>query len=426
MNDYPDDIDQLKALIDSGDKRAYLHLAFVYESQNDIGNANLYYQKGAEAGDKDAQFFYAYRLENGINTDIDVEIANKYYKLSADQGNCDAALRYSMNLSEGHGIENNDAEAERYLRIAKGLQKQAKEKLKDEIESQSISSNLDPTDINSLKQKAFEENDNEAMLLCGFYYDDPKDPVNHDPKKAQEFFKMSADAGNAKAQFMYGIILTYGVDRVKEDQEAGLEYIKKAAQNGNVDAQQYLEQLEKSNEEEKNKDGGKKENHHLNGFEGLPEDDINELERIVKEEENSFAMLRLGLIYDSLERFEEANQMLKLSSDKGNPNAQFIYGLRKEFGINTDIDLAEANNHYRKSAVQGNEDASYRLGLNLLHGNGIDKNEKEANMFLKMSAELGQRDAMMQLAANLKDGVGIESDPDLADQYMRRAMGLKV
>ena len=43
----------------------------------------------------------------------------------------------------------------------------------------------------------------------------------------------------------------------------------------------------KNNEEEKNKNGGKKENHHLNGFEGLPEDDVAELERIVKEENNS-------------------------------------------------------------------------------------------------------------------------------------------
>lgn len=410
MEEFPDDVDQLKALIDAGEKRAYLHLAFVYEKQNDIENANKYFKAGAEAGEKDAQFFYAFRHENGVNAEVDLEIANKYYKLSADQGNTDAALRYSMNLSEGNGIEINTKEAAKYLKIAKGVQQPSK----DEDDSQ-----LDPSDIKSLTKKALEEKDSEAMLLCGFYYDDQNNKSTFNPQKAHEFFKMSADAGNDKAQFTYGVILLYGVDIEKADPESGLEYIKKSAQNGNIEAKQYLTQMENMQKAQK------KENHHLNGFEGLPEDDVAELERIVKEENNSFAMLRLGLLYDSMERFEEANEMIKLSSENGNPNAQFLYGLRKEFGINTDIDLTEANAYYRKSAVQGNEDASFRLGLNLLNGNGVDKNEKEANVFLKISAELGHKDAMIHLAANLKDGVGTDPDPELADVYYRRAMGLK-
>ena len=407
MEEFPDDIDQLKALIDAGEKRAYLHLAFVYEKQNDIGNANKYYKAGAEAGEKDAQFFYALRHENGINTEIDLEVANKYYKLSADQGNADAAFRYSLNLSEGNGVEVNTTEATRYLKIAQGVEQPSND---------SNDSQLNPTDIKSLTKKALEDKDPEAMLLCGFYYDDQNNKLAHNPQKAHEFFKMSADAGNDKAQFTYGVILLYGVDIEKEDPETGLEYIKLAAQNGNMEAKQFLEQVQKSQN---------KGNHHLNGFEGLPEDDVAELERIVKEENNSFAMLRLGLLYDSLERFEEANRMIKMSSENGNPNAQFLYGLRKEFGINTDIDLTEANSYYRKSAVQGNEDASFRLGLNLLNGNGIDKNEKEANAFLKISAELGHKDAMIYLAANLKDGIGTDPDPELADVYYRKAMGLK-
>lgn len=410
MEEFPDDIDQLKALIDAGEKRAYLHLAFVYEKQNDIENANKYYKAGAEAGEKDAQFFYAYRHENGIYTDVDLEIANKYYKLSADQGNTDAALRYSMILSEENGFESNSAEAAKYLKIAQGA------KPNPSNSTDANNSVLDPSDIEGLTKKALEDKDPEAMLLCGFYYDDQNNRA-HNPQKAHEFFKMSADAGNGKAQFTYGIILLYGVDIEKEEPEKGMEYIKKAAENGNAEAKQFISQFQDSQKA--------KGNHHLNGFEGLPEDDVAELERIVKEENNSFAMLRLGLLYDSLERYEEANEMLRLASEQGNPNAQFLYGLRKEFGINTAIDLVDANNYYRKSAVQGNEDAALRLGLNLLNGNGIDKNEKEANVFLKISAELGQKDAMIYLAANLKDGVGIDPDPELADVYYRKAMGLK-
>lgn len=410
---FPETIEELELLINKGEKRAYLQLAFLYEKQNDVQNANKYFKLGAESGEKDAQFFYALRLENGINTDINYEEANKYYKLSADQKNGDAALRYAMNLAEGSGIEANESEARRYFKLAKEI---------EELEK-GESAQSDPNSISSIQKRALQDKDPEAMLLCGFYYSDPDNQLSYDIEKAHEFYKMSADAGNAQAQFMYGVILFYGVDIEAANPEEGLIYIQKAADGGNSDAIHFINSLnEKPKQEQQPKNPS---THHLNGFEGLPENDIEALERIVQEEGNTFAMIRLSILYENLERFEEAFSMLKMSSDKGNPNAQFLYGMRKEFGINTPIDLTEANIYYKKSAIQGNEDASYRLAVNLLHGNGIEKNEKEAMTYLKISAELGNKDAMILYAANLKDGVGIDPDPALAEKYMKSAFGLK-
>ena len=388
MNEFPDDVPSLEALIASGNNRAILHLAFVYESMFDYEKANHYFKLGAESGEPDAQFFYGFRLENGINTECDVFQANKYYKLSADQGNTDAALRLSMNLAEGNGIEYNESESRRYLELSKVKRKPAGPK-------------LDPDDITSLTKHADEENNDEAMLLCGFFWE-----KNGDNRKANAYFKKSADHGNGNAQFIYALKLENGID-VKKDQKEAQRYLDLAVESGNLDAQDYL--MHKNGRTDP-----------AAGFKGLP-NDMARLRKIA-ERGNTFAMLRLGLMYENQLKSKEANEWIKKSADKGNPNAQFIYGMRLEYGVTMPIDVSEGNKYYRRSAVQGNEDAQYRLGVNLLNGNGCIKNEKEANMFLKMSADLGNKDAAILYATNLKEGIGVEKNPELGDMYVKKSM----
>ncbi|OHT09192.1 hypothetical protein TRFO_22024 [Tritrichomonas foetus] len=408
-SEMPETIPELLSLLEKGNKKAYLHLGFVYESQFDYDNANKYYKLGAESGDPDAQFFYAFRLENGINTEQNIFEANKYYKISADNGNQDAALRYSMNLMEGNGVEYNESESRKYLLLAKEKRKAPGPLLDpDNIEMLLKYADGDEIDWNEVEKNGGSEvtgtigGNDEAMLLAGFYYE-----KHNDMAKANQYFKRSADKGNPNAQFIYSLKLENGLDGVKKNEKLAAKYLQLAVDNGNIDAADYVMHKRGRNDPSK-------------GFNGLP-NDIPKLKKLA-DKGNTFAQLRLGLMYDNMQKNDEANAMIKKSADNGNPNAQFIYAMRLEYGICNHVDLAEANSYYRKSAVQGNEDAQYRLGMNLLNGNGVIKNEKEANVFLKMSADLGNKDAAIAYATNLKEGIGCEKNDELGDEYIKKSL----
>ncbi|KAH0788813.1 sel1 repeat family protein [Histomonas meleagridis] len=389
--DLPEDLEELKILASQGNGKAMLFCAFQYESQFDYENANLYYKMGAESGFADAQFFHAFRLENGINVEKDIFEANKYYKLSADQGNKDAQMHYAMNLQEGCGVPQDEEAAKMYLAMAKDPN------TKIPKPSEQL-----PADFGSQLLLAEQGNAN-AMLLVAFHYEQENDFV-----KSAEYFKKSADAGNPDAQFCYSLKLENGIG-VTQDQAEASRYLQMSIQNGNEEAKDYYNL----------RNTQKQPAQPSNPMDSLPKD----YKQLKKEADkgNTYAQLRCGILLDSSGRYEEANQMFKLSADNGNPNAQFLYGMRLEFGVNILPDVPMANLYYRKSALQGNEDAMFRFAMNLENGNGVKANPSEANKFYRMSADKGHKDAMVALSKNLKTGNGIEKNEKLADELLKKA-----
>ena len=61
--------------------------------------------------------------------------------------------------------------------------------------------------------------------------------VSQDKKKAFEYFKRSADLGNAKAQLIVGIKYEIG-DGCEKDLIKAKEYIEKSVNQGNQEAQE--------------------------------------------------------------------------------------------------------------------------------------------------------------------------------------------
>ena len=391
MDNLPDDIESLLRLSEAGNPNATLHCAFYYESISDIPNANRYYELAADSGLADAQFLMGYRLENGINIACDLPRANKYYRMSADSGNGDAQFRLSKNLREGNGIEKDEAEADRYLQMARESHDRAVQK----------HTQL-PDDIDALRELADEKKNARAMLLVAFDFEGKGDTEN-----ANKYYRMSAENGNADAQFLWGMRLEYGVDVEKNEEEA-MKWYREAAKNGNGDAKARLEQLG---------EGAPAED--LSLYHAVPDD----LEALLalSEQGNHFAGLRAALILDAQQRVDEANKMFVKSATAGNPGAMLILGMRLEHGINVKQDVAQAVEWYARGAQAGNADAMYRYALCLQNGVGTEANLGEANFWLKRSADMGNKDAQVAFAMNLQTGNGVEIDETEARRYFELA-----
>ena len=391
MDNLPNDIESLLRLSEAGDPKATLHCAFYYESVNDIPNANRYYELAADAGFADAQFLMGYRLENGINIACDLPRANKYYKMSADNGNGDAQFRLSKNLREGNGIEKDEAEADRYLQLARESHDRAVQKHTPL-----------PDNPDELRKLADEKKDARAMLLVAFDFEGKSDIEN-----ANKYYRMSAENGNADAQFLWGMRLEYGVDVEKNEEEA-MKWYREAAKNGNRDARARLAQLVEEPQAED-----------LSLYHAVPDD----LEALValSEKGNHFAGLRAALILDSQQRVEEANKMFVKSATAGNPGAMLILGMRLEHGINVEQDPAQAVEWYARGAQAGNTDSMYRYALCLQNGIGTVADVLEANIWLKRSADMGNQDAQLAFAMNLQMGKGVEIDEEEARRYLEMA-----
>ena len=132
-----------------------------------------------------------------------------------------------------------------------------------------------------------------------------------DFKKAVEWYRKSAEQGNAKAQHNLGVCYNNG-EGVEQDKEEAVKWYRKAAEQGNADAQ-----------------------------------------------------LNLGIMYfigDGVKEDDaEAVKWYRKAAEQGNAKAQAELGMMYEHGWGVAEDGSEAMRWYRKAAEQGDDDAKEAL-----------------------------------------------------------------
>ena len=120
------DVDKLKTgekIIIPGYAKAMYHAGALHESgkggiKQDYAMAAKWYHAGAEAGDALARFSYAYALEKGLGTNVDLKKAANWYRLSAEQGIGSAQQNLAQLYFRGLGVEKNLSEAYRWYSLA--------------------------------------------------------------------------------------------------------------------------------------------------------------------------------------------------------------------------------------------------------------------------------------------------------------------
>jgi TPR repeat protein len=208
----------------------------------------------------------------------------------------------------------------------------------------------------------------DSALACGLHLEAGR-ICSQSLGEAVDYFRLSADGGNALGAVKYGGYLQKGIGTEKNE-AAAARYFKLSVDQGNSQAQcAFGCCLQKGNGTAKNE--------------------------------------------------AEAAKYFKLSADQGNSDGQRRYGLCLESGIGTGKNLAGAAKYYQLSAEQGNNHAQFNYGRCLELGIGIGKNGAEAAKYYKLSADQGNSDAQFEYGRCLEMGKGIVINLAEAAKYYK-------
>ena len=86
--------------------------------QRDPGEAGKWMKKGAEQGDRNAQFFLGTMYDKGEVYAKDLSVAAQWYRKAGEQGHPQAQFNLGLMLTNGEGVEKNRDEAVKWLRKA--------------------------------------------------------------------------------------------------------------------------------------------------------------------------------------------------------------------------------------------------------------------------------------------------------------------
>jgi uncharacterized protein len=139
------------------------------------------------------------------------------------------------------------------------------------------------------------------------------------------------------------------------------------------------------------------------------------------------AMLELGLSFYS-GFFSDATQqdgarLIKTAADKGDPMANYLYGMFLAQGLNGTRDYTAALPYLERGAASGNIDALFRYGIFLKEGLGARKDAKKAFGQFSRAAENGHAYAAVVAFDMLTNGEGTKKDMALAYRLGRNLAG---
>ncbi len=332
----------------------------------------------AEKGDVKAQYSLARAYVIGLGIEKDEAEAQKWYRLAAAQGHDDAAKEL--------------VELERRL---VGIAKESPPAIAASRE----------TDLEQLRQRA-EMGDAAAQFTLGVMYTNGRGvPTNEE--EAVKWFRLAADQGNASAQSNLGVMYASGRGVPKNETEA-VKWYRLAADQGNTNAQSNL--------------GGM----YANGR-GVPKDEAEAVKwyRLAAEQGQMHAQSNLGVMYEKgrgvAKDEAEAVKWLQQAAKQGHAASQLNLAWRYKNGWGFAKDEAEAAKWFHLAAEQGQMLAQSNLGVMYENGQGVAKNETEAVKWYRLAAEQGHAASQLNLARRYESGQGVTKDEAEASKWYQLA-----
>src|ERR1035441_4170661 len=187
--------------------------------------------------------------------------------------------------------------------------------------------------------------------------------------------RLSAEQGDAKAQYDLGHMYYYG-QRVPQDYAEAARWYRKAADQANAKAQYGLGYMY----------------HH---GQGVPQDYAEAFGWYSKAADQGYAKAQnnLGfLYYDGIgvhQDYSEAMRWYSRAADQGDAMGQDGLGLMYYHGLGVSQDYAEAARWYRKAADQDYAKAQYDLGTMYYDGHGLPQDRAEADRWFHKAADRG-------------------------------------
>lgn len=183
-----------------------------------------------------------------------------------------------------------------------------------------------------------------------------------------------ADSGDVESQYKYAIILETGDGAIRNTKEA-MKYYKMACFNN-------------------------KKNKHLP------------------------SMHALARLYESQQKWAEAEVLFRTAAEEGYKESQFHYAVMLKNGSGAvEKDIHKAAKFFKLAADQGEIDGQIFYANILLKGEGVIVNKKLAAEYFKKAADQGDRDAQNCYGMMLKDGCDgeITKNRHLAKEYLKKS-----
>ena len=201
-----------------------------------------------------------------------------------------------------------------------------------------------------------------------------------DYQNALPFLRSAAKAGNAEAQFYYGVCYDFGYG-IPKDEETAFEWYLRSAQQGYADAM-----------------GNVGFDYHYGS--GTQQDYHKALEWYQKAAENGDAhgMVGLGRMYERGEGVrqddEESYKWYHMAAELGDSDGMNNTGIALLIGRGVDRDPYEAAKWNRKAAELGHAKAQFNLGRQYLQADGVPQDYQEALYWIQQAAINGHPQAM--------------------------------
>jgi len=119
---------------------------------------------------------------------------------------------------------------------------------------------------------------------------------------------------------------------------------------------------------------------------------------------------------------ERAWEILQPYRNADIPQAYFLMGHMRQFGLVGTPKKKEALELYFAAASHGFSPALYSIGYLIFKGEGTDQNYADATTFFKAAYELGDRNGAYMLAECYRNGYGVLQDMDRAIELYRFAV----
>lgn len=239
------------------------------------------------------------------------------------------------------------------------------------------------------------------VVILGFY------ASNSFCGDAIDDLRISAEQGDARAQFGLGLAYHLG-EGVPKDVSVAAKWYLKAAEQGYADAQYYIALC-------------------YDEGQGVPKDltEAAKWFRKAAEQGHAYSQYALALCYEKGEGVAknsvEAIKWFLKAAEQGDDAAQYALSVRYKKGEGVAKNLVEAFKWCRKAAEQGYSRAQYSLALYYEKGEGVSKNLVEAAKWYRKAAEQGDPAAQFALAVCYHYGQGVPKNLVEAFKWCRKA-----
>ena len=257
----------------------------------------------------------------------------------------------------------------------------------------------------------------ETLALAEFFF------MNKDYQKAkekyEELLKINTKDPRAKVQIGLCIEQLEANGPNPEISEAAQHYAKGASLFSEKNYTEAAEWYRKS-AEQGDADGQASLGYMYNNGHGVAKDDAEAIKwyRKSAEQNNAVGQVNLGYMYRNgygvAQDYAEAAKWYRKSAEQGNNVAQRNLGILYENGYGVTQDYAEAIKWYRKSVEQGDIDGNIALGNIYFSGRGVEQDYVEAFNLFRKSAEQGHIMGQYNLGLMYESGLGVSQDKDEA------------